>query len=170
MAETITTAAELDALPPLSVVQSRDASGTTVAEKNNRGLWRVVGIDFPFAAASAELLINAPFTVLYRPDQPQPVKLIREDVMGAASVECECGAILFGPASLTEFPADEAFRLHLADAVLALLPGRTVAEVKAEALREAAEAYMHLGLPERLRAHAFLLALADRLESETDHD
>lgn len=40
--------------------------------------------------------------------------------MGVASVECECGAILYGDDKLTQFPADEAFRDHIADAVLAL--------------------------------------------------
>jgi len=111
--------------------------------------------------------------------EPVPVKPSLEDVaevfsvhrwksMGVVSVECECGAILFGPASLTEFPADEAFRLHLADAVLALLPGRAEAEVKAEALEEEAESFLHLGLPERLRVRGFLLARAARLRGESN--
>ena len=39
--------------------------------------------------------------------------------MGTASVECECGEVLYGPGNLTQFPADEAFRRHLADAMLA---------------------------------------------------
>ena len=56
---------------------------------------------------------------------------------------------------------------HLADAILALLPGRTEAEVKAEALREAGDAVDSTGhhwsagpalaffnLAEGLRAHA----------------
>ncbi len=37
--------------------------------------------------------------------------------MGVASVECKCGEILYGDSSLTQFPADEAFRKHLAEAV-----------------------------------------------------
>ena len=36
--------------------------------------------------------------------------------MGVASVECECGAIVHGDAD--PFPADEAFRGHLATAIL----------------------------------------------------
>lgn len=42
----------------------------------------------------------------------------RWKTMGVASVECECGEILYGDESLTQFPADEAFRSHLARAVL----------------------------------------------------
>ena len=38
--------------------------------------------------------------------------------MGVASVECECGAILHGAETLTQFPADEAFRRHLANSAL----------------------------------------------------
>ena len=34
--------------------------------------------------------------------------------MGVASVECECGEIVHGSDSLTQFPADEAFRTHVA--------------------------------------------------------
>ena len=41
--------------------------------------------------------------------------------MGVASVECECGEILYGPEGLTQFPADEAFRLHVARATIAAL-------------------------------------------------
>lgn len=38
--------------------------------------------------------------------------------MGVASVQCECGAILYGDESLTQFPADEAFRRHVAESVI----------------------------------------------------
>jgi hypothetical protein len=42
--------------------------------------------------------------------------------MGVASAECECGAILYGDAD--PFPADEAFRTHLAGQILeAAWPG-----------------------------------------------
>lgn len=34
--------------------------------------------------------------------------------MGVSSVQCECGEILYGDGSLTQFPADEAFRAHVA--------------------------------------------------------
>lgn len=40
--------------------------------------------------------------------------------MGVSSVECECGAILYGP-GLTQFPADEAFRRHVATHVIAAI-------------------------------------------------
>ena len=42
----------------------------------------------------------------------------RWKTMGVASVECECGVIISGQKDLTEFPADEAFRRHLAQALL----------------------------------------------------
>jgi len=38
--------------------------------------------------------------------------------MGLNTVECECGEILAGGMELTGFPADQAFREHLAQAVL----------------------------------------------------
>ena len=38
--------------------------------------------------------------------------------MGVASVECECGAIVTGDASLTQFPADKEFRRHIATKIL----------------------------------------------------
>lgn len=41
--------------------------------------------------------------------------LHRWKTMGVASVECECGDILQGDGSLTRFPADEAFRNHVAE-------------------------------------------------------
>lgn len=34
--------------------------------------------------------------------------------MGVSSVQCECGEVLYGDESLTQFPADEAFRRHVA--------------------------------------------------------
>ncbi len=42
----------------------------------------------------------------------------RWKTMGVNSCECECGEIVFGNSALTEFPADEALRLHLAKSVL----------------------------------------------------
>lgn len=38
--------------------------------------------------------------------------------MGLNTVECECGAILSGGMELTGFPADQAFRDHIATATL----------------------------------------------------
>lgn len=34
--------------------------------------------------------------------------------MGVSTVECECGQIFTGDGALTQFPADEVFRRHLA--------------------------------------------------------
>src|SRR5665647_2871522 len=41
--------------------------------------------------------------------------------MGVGSVQCECGAILHGDDSFTQFPADATFRAHLAAAVLSAI-------------------------------------------------
>lgn len=43
--------------------------------------------------------------------------------MSTRSVQCECGAVIFTAlgAELTQFPADDAFRLHLADKILEAL-------------------------------------------------
>lgn len=38
--------------------------------------------------------------------------------MGVSSVQCECGEVCYGDESLTQFPADEAFRRHVADEVM----------------------------------------------------
>jgi hypothetical protein len=40
--------------------------------------------------------------------------------MGVGSVECECGAIIVGDDSLTGFPADEAYRRHIATELAAV--------------------------------------------------
>lgn len=42
--------------------------------------------------------------------------------MGVSSVECECGEICYGNDSLTQFPADEAFRAHVAVEVTRVIP------------------------------------------------
>ena len=61
--------------------------------------------------------------------------------MGVASVECECGAILYGAGNLTQFPADAAFRRHLAEAALeAALPA-----IRAECDALIAEAVVNEG-------------------------
>ena len=62
----------------------------------------------------------------------------RRKSMGVASVTCECGEILHGDDNMTQFSADEAFRLHMASHILALFAAQpTVAQVKAEALQGA---------------------------------
>lgn len=63
--------------------------------------------------------------------------------MGVSSVECECGQILYGQGDdepLTQFPADEAFRRHVAAEVLRAFRPGTSDEFKADGVREAADA------------------------------
>lgn len=130
MNEQITSAAELDALPVGSVV----LEGSTGEPIPNGFLnlpvmpgvfhrfpdgWHVVaghGVRLP------EFDLG-PLTVLYRPDQPQRVQPSREDVVAA----------LKG----VWFNLSDEFLGRVADAALALFSEQpTVAEVKAEALRE----------------------------------
>lgn len=90
-----------------------------------------------FAAHQAQTLADAGLL----PTAP-PVKPSRDDV--AQAMYTHRMAVGDFPDGLTEWDElPESWReeyREAADAVLALLPGRTVAEVKAEALREAAEA------------------------------
>lgn len=61
--------------------------------------------------------------------------------MGISSVECECGTILHGDDSLTRFPADDAFRRHIALAVLAAVEPL----IRADALQKAAVSIIEAG-------------------------
>ena len=133
MNEQVTSAAELDALPVGSVVMEGD-SGEPFE-------WVVPGVQvmpgvfhrFPdgwYVVAGHGVRLSefdlGPLTVLYRPDQPQRVQPSREDVEGA----------LIGARSCV---TREVVVPTAAEAVLALFAQQpTVAEVKAEALREAA--------------------------------
>ena len=123
---TITTAAELDALPPLSVwIDSTDSIGF----RGDSGLFCLPQIGRPVNWRAAQEIIDLcadygalPLTVLYRPDQPEPVKPSREDVARAIAAHS-------GPMGTHYFDV----ALAAADAVLALLPGRcapTEAEVE----------------------------------------
>lgn len=49
----------------------------------------------------------------------------RWESMGVSSVSCECGEICYGDESLTQFPADEAFRRHVAEQVYSSEEGRS---------------------------------------------
>lgn len=49
--------------------------------------------------------------------------LHRWSSMGTGTVLCECGALIQGDGDLRGFPADKAFRHHIAAAVLANLDG-----------------------------------------------
>lgn len=155
---TISTAAELEALPVGSVwtdaydnIGFRQEPGYLVPtgtwldslDKRSPTKWQTASE----VIAETERYGALPLTVLYRPDRPvQPTVLPsvesvakvldihRWQTMGVTSVQCECGEIIHGDSSLTAFPADQAFREHIAQAILALIVGRGEAEVKAEAL------------------------------------
>ena len=152
---TITTAAELDALPVGSVVRSEEAGGATVAEKNKWSRWDIAGLPISgtLAVTAEDLIANAPFAVLYCPDQPEPVKpteapywCCRNCVAGAlqdAYAEWARRVEADGYMPETEYDA-------MADAVLAplsVIPGQNPAElaahdaeVAAKALEDAADA------------------------------
>lgn len=145
MTRTITTEAELDALPepfryPVEIygVPVACAAATALIAITDGGHGRTVNSELRWLALTAVRDIV--------PGQPAPtVKPSRDDV---------ARAIVPRPWSDEWWPSIEhgetrsfdelreadknAARVY-ADAVLALLPGRTEAEVKAEALREAAE-------------------------------
>lgn len=110
---TITTAAALVALPHLSVVlvdkEGRACQRDTTFSPPR---WWVTGTTVTLD--DEDMLGFLPLTVLYRPDQPEPVKPSREGVRQAIEAA-------FGPTwdSAVEQGLDSA-----ADAVLALLPGR----------------------------------------------
>lgn len=52
----------------------------------------------------------------------QALAVHRWKTMGVSSVECECGQVVTGPEGLTEFPADEAFRRHIAVEATRVIP------------------------------------------------
>lgn len=121
----ITTAAELDALPVGSVVRSEVG---TIACRYDETRGVVFGDERPFPWH----VIARPATVLYRPDQQptaQPtVEQVADAIHGAFDLDtpeddepCYCDLDTLNEAAV---------------AVLALLPGHTEAEVKAEAWDE----------------------------------
>ena len=127
---TITTAAALVALPHLSVVlvdkEGRACQRDTTFSPPR---WWVTGTTVTLD--DEDMLGFLPLTVLYRPDQPEPVKPSREDVRQAIEAA-------FGPTwdSAVEQGLDAA-----ADAVLALLPaipGQNPAELAAHEVWRAA--------------------------------
>ncbi len=186
MNEQITSAAELDALPVGSVVME-GASGEPFE-------WVVPGVQvmpgvfhrFPdgwyvvSGNGQRDPLFGLGFlTVLYRPDQPQRVQPSREDVADTLIQARSSGMCHFGKVcdlcdcGLEGHTDDEARRadartLIEADAVLALFAQQpTVAEVKAEALREAADDYgINLTVATGPQIRAWLRARADRIERE----
>ena len=143
MAEQITTAAELDALPV----------GVVLLDCRQFPVWRETHFGWRTANGGTRvgsdlvILDGAPLTVLYRPDAKHvPVKPSREDV--ARALAHVNGDWIDEYARDDETGEEHEHSLACAnwepylcdvDTVLDLLPGRSVAEVKAEALEEAAD-------------------------------
>ena len=135
MTETITTAAELDALPDGSVIRFRLNREHAAIKRG--GEWYLTSI---FSADSCgyhaqELLDDGAtgIAVLTSTDEPERAKPSREDVAETIYAGiCGCGVL-----------GSHAYD-GTADAVLDLLPGRSVAAIKAEALEETAAELGHL--------------------------
>lgn len=66
MSTTITTPAELDALPAGTVI--RDAMETGYAVCSSRGWWGIAGAGSLWESKALLLVLDEPFTVLYHPD------------------------------------------------------------------------------------------------------
>ena len=130
-------------------------------------------IDHETEQAIADAIIAAGFR-----RHPEPVKPSRE---GVAEALYEASRVPGDSAAWQGLWADELRKpwLRWADAALALLPGRSAAEVQAEALREAARAVENderdgspsvrelVGtITSALNVEAWLLARADRIETE----
>jgi hypothetical protein len=82
--------------------------------------------------------------------------------MGVASAECECGTIVHGDAD--PFPADEAFRAHLASEILqAAAPSLLAAEVSAHRAEQDA---VHADLSQLLR----VLGMGDHARPQSGHE
>lgn len=128
----ITTPAELDALPVGSVVLDlgpgrREKDAPVICCKAADGGWHITGTPSDRRWASLEIIRDAASNVLicaHRPDQLQPVKPSRWDV-ARALYRAEGRADVWWEMDSPRF-------YHLADAVLALLPGRSEAEMKEE--------------------------------------
>lgn len=82
--------------------------------------------------------------------------------MGIDWCSCECGAILRGDASLTGFPADNAFREHVADAILALMRPSGLPFT-----RERIRAELIDSLPPNPKSAIWVDGVLDRLEAES---
>jgi hypothetical protein len=96
--------------------------------------------------------------------------------MGVSSAECECGAVLHGDAD--PFPADEAFRAHLAAAVLDYAARIIREDEQQRAVRAERERIIRLAIAEAELGRKSsrdpggswiaLRAFADLLRRETD--
>lgn len=129
MSEQVTTREELDALPDRSVVL--DSDGDAWAKEGD--IW-VLGINRWDAAL---LLGSAPLAVLHIPGQPhapQRVQPSRASIARALHYQ-DCRCPRFDKPEHVDY-------VYMADAVLTLLASQpTVAEVRAQALRDAATAW-----------------------------
>lgn len=144
MSDEISTAAELDALP----VRTLAENAHTLIRKAPDGSWQTLGAGGSFWWDSEHVAAQGPWTVLYRPDAPERTEPTEDQVLTILrthGIECTgLGEVTcFGCRSAGWMTWSE-YRLHLARAVIALLPQRvapseeTVAEVRAQALRDAA--------------------------------
>lgn len=137
--EIIRTAAELNALPATSIVRSPDGDIWERRQVSGAWTWDCLseeGRSDPYSAA-AILRNGATATVLYRPDRPAVVKPSRERLIEALMAPVHApqgthdprdGACLQCPWPLHAAGSPE----EIADAVLALLPGRPLREVLAQ--------------------------------------
>ena len=166
----IRTADELDALPLGSLLTDKTGDVWIIDTHLRHG--NETYLIGPETGSMASEIVAAkwgPLTLHWRPDQQptaQPTAEALAAVLDPRVVTHHHGCHEpadedWGPSLSTKTPAE------LAAAVLALLPGRPESVVKAEALREAAEGWRHLGLPEQSRVFAiFLDKRADHIEGE----
>lgn len=180
MNDIITTAEELDVLPPGSVVL--DPQTGAIYQNGEGGLWWMPALRS--GIGTDELIEDGePLTVLYRPDQPtEPARVLpSRDEIARAIVDTYEGAALWDQwVRFTEQntidgcdrDAKDIFDIvsdarKSSDAVLALFANTpTVEQVKAEALREHRRRvvrFMPTGLVNRATVLADLDDYADRL-------
>lgn len=179
----ITTAEELDALPDEVLLE---ASGTYLSGGTFTNCWVrpipavITGMAGEDQGRVWEVLVYASpemittdcirsARVLYRLDQPTATQPLREAIVDAlcsnTHAPMETHHQVTGECLVCPWPVHATGPDNIADAVLALIPGRSEAEVKAEALRE-----FRVRLAERLQgewSEAFndndLLAWIDRI-------
>ena len=141
---TITTAAELDALPLGTVFTDRAGDVWMLDSHDGRQL---IGPETTAPSALYVLDHFGPLTLQWRPDQPPATA---EPATAKPNVEAVALALRnasrdrAGLSPTDRLPWSISADADRADAraVLALLPGRTEAEVKAEALREMSQRFL----------------------------
>jgi len=127
--------------------------GSVVRDQHDEvAIRRKAGWDFNgYTATTSELMDHGPLTVLHDPPQPAPAGVIDREALVSAVRAVERRRALISDVDLPD---------AYTDAALAFLDTRTVAQVKAEALREAA-AIANYGDTQR-----WLNYRADELERE----